>query len=58
MKSRQRFMRLYRRQVSRSSPRKGKSKKRNGCFAFEEALKIAVKRRSKKQRRKKKAILI
>ena len=42
----QRFMTLYRRQGSRSSPRKRKAK-----WLSEEALQIAVKR-SKKQRRK------
>ena len=42
---------LYRRQGSRPSLRKRKSKKQNGCLT-EEALQQAVKKRSEKQRRK------
>ena len=43
----QRFMRLYRRQESRPSPRKRNAKKQNGCL---EALQIAVKRREVKSK--------
>ena len=45
-----RFMTLYRRQGSRSSPRKRNAKKAKQLS--EEALQIAVKKRSKKQGRK------
>ena len=48
----QRFMRLYRRQESRPSPRKRNAKKQNGCLS-EEALQIAVKRREVKRAEKK-----
>ena len=46
----QRFMTLYRRQGSRSSPRKQNAK--TAKWLSEEALQIAVKKRSQKQRRK------
>ena len=45
-----RFVTLYRRQGSRPSPRKRNAKKAK--WLSEEALQIAVKRRSKRQRRK------
>ena len=45
-----RFVTLYRRQGSRSPPRKRNAKKAKRLS--EEALQIAVKKRSKKQRRK------
>ena len=50
----QRFVTLYRRQVSRPSPRKRNAKKQNGLS--EEALQIAVKRREVKSKEEMKDI--
>ena len=52
MKYRQRFVTLYRRQGSRSSPRKRSSKKAK--WLYEEALQIAVKREVKSKGEKEK----
>ena len=52
----QRFVTLYRRQASRSSPRKRNAKKAK--WLSEEALQIAVKRREAKRKEKRKDISI